>query len=59
MMLADRNLAVLADVLADPELLTDRARVVKFRERTGLSRATYYRLKKRLAGRAAVENDVA
>ncbi len=49
MMLSDRMLAVVADLIADHSLGTDRARIEVFHERTGKSRATYYRLKQRLS----------
>ena len=49
MMLADRDLAVVASLLVDTAFHNDQQRVGAFNDRTGKSRATYYRLKKRLA----------
>lgn len=48
MMLADRDLAIVAALQSDPTLRTDAERVATFKSRAGRSRATYYRLKKRL-----------
>lgn len=45
MMFSDRRLATLAQVLTDPALESDSDRVRAFRRQTGLSQATYYRLK--------------
>lgn len=48
MMLGDRRLAVLSAVLTEPAYRTERARLEAFARQTGASRATYYRLKRRL-----------
>ena len=48
MMCGDRTLAIVAAVVSDPALGTEGERVAAFQSSTGLSRATYFRLKKRL-----------
>lgn len=49
MMCGDRPLATVASLVADPRFDSESARVAAFRRDTGLSRASYFRLKKRLA----------
>jgi len=49
MMCGNRGLAVVASVASDPRLLTEQERFGAFQDATGLSRATYFRLKKRMA----------
>ena len=51
MMLSNRDLAVVAALLVERSLRTDRERVNAFCASTGKSRATYYRLKQRLMTR--------
>lgn len=46
MMLPDRRSAVVAGLQLDPELLDERGRIERFGRETGLSRASYYRIKK-------------
>lgn len=48
MMCGDRTLAIVASVVSDPALGTEGERIAAFQSSTGLSRATYFRLKKRL-----------
>lgn len=48
MMCGDKALAAVAALLADPRYESEKDRVAAFREETGLSRASYFRLKKRL-----------
>ena len=48
MMLPERATAVVAGLQLDPRLSSDLQRVAQFVAETGLSRRTYYRLKKRL-----------
>jgi len=45
MMLSDRAVAVVAGLQLDPVLSTDARRIRQFTAETGLSRATYYRVK--------------
>jgi hypothetical protein len=47
MMKPDPRVMAIADLLADTALLTEEARVRQFCEKTGSSRATYFRFKKR------------
>lgn len=49
MMFGDRHLASVANLQADPAYSDDGQRVERFYQETGMSRATYYRIKKRLA----------
>lgn len=48
MMLPERTTAVVAGLQLDPRLTSDLQRVTQFVAETGLSRRTYFRLKKRL-----------
>ena len=58
MMLSNRDLAILAGLLAERGLRTDKERVAAFLARTGKSRATYYRLKRQLRSRFGSGNPV-
>jgi len=49
MMLPDRLTAIVAGLQVDPRFETDKERVSRFIEVTGMSRPTYYRIKRRLA----------
>ena len=49
MMLPDRLTAIVAGLQVDPRFETDRERVRRFIESTGMSRPTYYRIKRRLS----------
>jgi len=55
MVIADPRLASVVAVQADPDLHSERERVDRFRATTGCSRATYFRLKARLACYAPCE----
>jgi len=48
MMLSDRSVAVVAGLQLDPRMQSDKQRVTQFIAETGLSRATYYRIKTNL-----------
>jgi hypothetical protein len=48
MMCGNRTMSMVAAVVSDPRLNTENERLAAFQEATGLSRATYFRLKKRL-----------
>lgn len=48
MMCGDRALAVVAGLLADPSLASEKVRVQAFGRATGMSRASYFRLKRKL-----------
>ncbi len=49
MMLSDRHLAIVAELALDPTYSTERDRIEAFARVTGRSRATYYRLRRRLS----------
>ena len=49
MMLCDRHLAIVADLLLDRSYPTEGDRIAAFVTRSGRSRATYYRLRQKLA----------
>lgn len=48
MMLSNRRLAIVADLLLDRAYVTESDRIKAFEARTGRSRATYYRLRQKL-----------
>ena len=52
MMCGDRGLAVVASVVSNPALNSEGERLSAFQDATGMSRATYFRLKKRLIAEA-------
>ncbi len=54
MMLCNRHLAIVADLLLDSTYKTEGDRIRAFAVRTGRSRATYYRLKQKLAPSCAI-----
>lgn len=53
MMLGDRSVAVVAGLQRDARLSSDAQRIAQFASETGLSRATYYRIKANLPVPAA------
>ncbi|MEM1098107.1 MAG: ATP-binding protein [Planctomycetota bacterium] len=55
MMIPDRRLALIVALKHDRSLRSDRERVDRFMEQTGLSRPTYYRLKRQIKSLGGLE----